>query len=367
MQSLRDLLSTNPKATWGEIARYDIGTANALAKHNAEIDKEQRLAQKARLDAAEQAGKVTIQQKEAALNELAGIAQMTDPEVQGPAFMKWQSQVQPLGMGQGVPWPLNQKGVEYAGLVALGPKGWQEYLDKRTKAQWEAEDRIHEQMVNRPLAEQKAYFDAVTARNTATGQTPMSDYQRQQLAQSKQTHEDTVANQQRLYDLAVKRLTESNALSRERLNKATSLGSAAAQKNMLALKNLDDAISGYENELKVTGPTMQQDKGAKLRTWFTNLQMQTKELYQLGALAGPDMDLINKALIDPTGWSANWRPNMTQTLLDQLDVIKSVVKRAKNNAATTYQQQKQQAESDAGTSMEEKSNDDLFRILTGGK
>ena len=113
-------------------------------------------------------------------------------------------------------------------------------------------------------------------------------------------------------------------------------GAAAVKSKSLSLKNLEDSLTSYEAELDRIGPVLpfQTEKGAKLQSLFTDLQMQTKNLYELGAITGPDLELLNKALTDPTGIPANWAGK--NALLEQLKVMKSVVRRSKNNLTETY-------------------------------
>jgi hypothetical protein len=109
---------------------------------------------------------------------------------------------------------------------------------------------------------------------------------------------------------------------------------AVLKSKTLELKNLEDAVNSYQKELEVTGPTFLPGKGAKLKTQFTNLQMLTKSLFALGVITGPDMQILEGAITDPTGPKGNFLG--TKALLEQLEVMKAVVKRSKANLEEVY-------------------------------
>jgi hypothetical protein len=112
---------------------------------------------------------------------------------------------------------------------------------------------------------------------------------------------------------------------------------AAFKTKSLSLQNLDDAINAYENELKMTGPTSLPWKSGKIKSLYTNLQMLTKSLFELGVITGPDMQILQGAISDPTEFRGNWLLGK-EGLLEQLQVMKSVSKRTKNNLAEVYGQ-----------------------------
>jgi hypothetical protein len=109
---------------------------------------------------------------------------------------------------------------------------------------------------------------------------------------------------------------------------------AVLRSKTLALKNLDDAVNSYKKELETTGPTVMPQKGARLKAQFTNLQMLTKSLFELGVITGPDMQILQGAITDPTGIRGNVMG--TKALLEQLGVMKSIIERSKNNLAEVY-------------------------------
>lgn len=67
-----------------------------------------------------------------------------------------------------------------------------------------------------------------------------------------------------------------------------------------AYRNLDTALQNYDALIQKTGasalPGQDQDKITQART---NLQLQLKELYNLGVLNGPDLSLMQQMIFDP--------------------------------------------------------------------
>lgn len=68
------------------------------------------------------------------------------------------------------------------------------------------------------------------------------------------------------------------------------------------MKGLQDYETLFNNGGATMLPGMRNDQ---LSTAHRNLQMQMKELYNLGVLNGPDLDLMNQILLDPTSVSGN--------------------------------------------------------------
>lgn len=80
-------------------------------------------------------------------------------------------------------------------------------------------------------------------------------------------------------------------------------GGADRQKKIQALANAHDALSSFEKTLTTTGATLLPgtDKSA-LETDYENLQLQMKEMYNLGVLNGPDLALMRRIVNDPTSF-----------------------------------------------------------------
>ena len=78
-----------------------------------------------------------------------------------------------------------------------------------------------------------------------------------------------------------------------------------AQKMQSALQNLESGLGAYEKLLKQYNPrnadAVTPEKRAALSTAFGDLRMQLKEAYALGAITGPDMQVLEGVLTDPTG------------------------------------------------------------------
>lgn len=99
-----------------------------------------------------------------------------------------------------------------------------------------------------------------------------------------------------------------------------------------------DSLGRYRETLQKIGPQIVPSKEKlELQAAYTDLLMESKELANLGALSGPDLDLIQKLLQDPTA--------LTSQLLNyedfkpQLDVIEGKIEAAKQRARKMYGQE----------------------------
>jgi len=74
------------------------------------------------------------------------------------------------------------------------------------------------------------------------------------------------------------------------------------KKSVAGLNELENGLKSYEAVLQKhgTGVTATKEARAELRGAFTAVQMGLKNAMELGALAGPDLDLLNGMLLDPT-------------------------------------------------------------------
>jgi hypothetical protein len=109
-------------------------------------------------------------------------------------------------------------------------------------------------------------------------------------------------------------------------------------KSVTGLNELDNTLTTYENTIKdlTNAPLSVGAKRAKLKNSFTAVQMGLKNAMELGALAGPDLDLLNGMLVDPT--SANSLLLGTKGLQEQ---VTSTRKYLKNRAKAVYDAHKQ--------------------------
>ena len=74
-------------------------------------------------------------------------------------------------------------------------------------------------------------------------------------------------------------------------------------KSVTGLKELTNGLQSYEATLKEKGganPLAMGEKRAALQGAYTSLQMGLKNAFELGALAGPDLGLLQGMLVDPT-------------------------------------------------------------------
>jgi hypothetical protein len=83
--------------------------------------------------------------------------------------------------------------------------------------------------------------------------------------------------------------------------------SAEIQRMRVGLTSLDKGLTALESELSRFNPRDPRDqadtkKRARLQSLMADLQIQAKEAAALGALTGPDLDLMNKTLTDPASF-----------------------------------------------------------------
>ncbi len=90
---------------------------------------------------------------------------------------------------------------------------------------------------------------------------------------------------------------------RQRQQQAGKIPSAVQTKNLeaeTAVANLTNELDNYDALVKQGGYARVGTERDAVNTARTNIQMQMKELYNLGVLNGPDLELMNKMLVDPT-------------------------------------------------------------------
>jgi hypothetical protein len=78
-------------------------------------------------------------------------------------------------------------------------------------------------------------------------------------------------------------------------------------KSVAGLKELENGLASYEQALKDYGggsPLAMGDRRAGLQGAYTSLQMGLKNAFELGALAGPDLSLLEGMLASPTSFQA---------------------------------------------------------------
>lgn len=128
--------------------------------------------------------------------------------------------------------------------------------------------------------------------------------------------------------------------------------SAEFMKASKQLNDLEGALKDYKNEIKSDTwvvpkniPLPFSDTGIPLPTGtdtarvagkYNSLLMGVKNLYELGALTGPDMSIIERQLTNP----ASWAGLMTSkgAMNEQIKVLEDMLTRAKENLSTSYRQ-----------------------------
>ena len=84
-------------------------------------------------------------------------------------------------------------------------------------------------------------------------------------------------------------------------NTITSSQRTSAQQIKVAAKGVDKALNGYLDIVKKYGAEVAPGIGKdSILAARRDVQMQMKELFNLGVLNGPDLDLMNEMLVDPT-------------------------------------------------------------------
>ena len=130
------------------------------------------------------------------------------------------------------------------------------------------------------------------------------------------------------------------------------------------LNNLKGNISAYKTEIeadkvvfpsevplpfgaKIPLPTGSDT--ARLRGKYQSLLMGVKDLYELGALTGPDMGIISEQLTNPASFSGMFTSRAA--MMEQIKVLEDMAARAEGNLSSTYKR-KLPAASTAGTTGE---------------
>lgn len=109
--------------------------------------------------------------------------------------------------------------------------------------------------------------------------------------------------------------------------------------SVVNIKNMRSSINDYLSDLSNSDPRTVfpgSKKAAELGTKFTNVQMQLKNLYELGAITGPDLTLLNNAITDPTSMLGRYKGK--ESLLKQGEVITDVLASNEKNLYETYKQ-----------------------------
>jgi hypothetical protein len=115
------------------------------------------------------------------------------------------------------------------------------------------------------------------------------------------------------------------------------------------LNNLKGNISSYKTELasdKMVFPSQVPlpfgasiplptgSDTARMRGKYQSLLMGVKDLYELGALTGPDMGIIEQQLTNPASFSGVFTSRAA--MMEQVKVLEDMAKRAEENLTSTY-------------------------------
>lgn len=118
------------------------------------------------------------------------------------------------------------------------------------------------------------------------------------------------------------------------------------------LNDLEGALLDYKGEIKADKwvlpkniPVPFSDTGIPLPTGadtarvagkYNSLLMGVKNLYELGALAGPDMSIIERQLTNPASWAGLLTSK--NAMNEQVKILEDMLTRAKQNLSSSYRQ-----------------------------
>lgn len=105
------------------------------------------------------------------------------------------------------------------------------------------------------------------------------------------------------------------------------------------ITNLKQSVKSYIQDIKDTDPRYifpGSAKAAELQTKYSDLMMQMKDAYGLGALQAPDLQVMNKIITDPVSMAGRYKGK--EALETQLNTIESVFNAREKNLYKTYNQ-----------------------------
>jgi hypothetical protein len=128
--------------------------------------------------------------------------------------------------------------------------------------------------------------------------------------------------------------------------------SAEFMKASKQLNDLEGALKDYKSEiasdkwvLPKNIPVPFSDTGIPLPTGadtarvagkYNSLLMGVKNLYELGALTGPDMSIIERQLTNPSSWAGLLTSK--NAMNEQIKILEDMLARSKENLASSYRQ-----------------------------
>lgn len=115
---------------------------------------------------------------------------------------------------------------------------------------------------------------------------------------------------------------------------------ADAARKRTGLANADSALAAYDHELDAGGTSMLGTVGvptpanARVGTAYQSLLVEMKNLYELGALSGPDYGIMLKSLVDPNSKGGVWLG--VAGIRGQLGLIRDKLASARANIDQQY-------------------------------
>src|SRR3546814_142526 len=93
-----------------------------------------------------------------------------------------------------------------------------------------------------------------------------------------------------------------------------------------SLDNLSSTLDLYANELQGIGTSygvIPTDQTRRLDTAYRAMQMELKNLFELGAITGPDYQILLETLTDPNSLSGGWAG--ADSLMGQIGIIRQMI------------------------------------------
>lgn len=136
------------------------------------------------------------------------------------------------------------------------------------------------------------------------------------------------------------------------LNKTAATPQAYRDKSY-NLSNLRDSFQEYQSALNnfSAGSYLSPSKVSEIGAKYNSLKMGLKNLYELGALAGPDVAILEQQITDPTSMRG---VAMSQSALnEQMKVVDTMLTKAKKNLDAAYNQKSPQGRTSAANMSDE--------------
>lgn len=135
------------------------------------------------------------------------------------------------------------------------------------------------------------------------------------------------------------------------------------------ISNVEGAVGKYKSLIEGMGPQFSVGPfnaadTAKLKGEHTNVLMQMKELYNLGVLNGPDLEVMLGVLGDPTTVGAATKG--AAPLLEGIKVVEGELERRRQSTETRFSTGFSKTQSTKDSSPSSMSDEELLKALTGG-